>query len=115
MLPVADTVRHWFASPRAAIEFLLHAAGLDTARLGARRNLSMPGIAATVAEQIEALRRVAGDKAVRLIRREPDATIMRIVEGWPRNFEAKRAAALGFRADPSFDDIIRFHIQDELT
>jgi len=115
VLPVADTVRHWFASPRAAIEFLLHAAGLDTARLGARRNLSMPGIAATVAEQIEALRRVAGDKAVRLIRREPDATIMRIVDGWPRNFEAKRAAALGFRADPSFDDIIRFHIQDEMT
>jgi nucleoside-diphosphate-sugar epimerase len=115
VLPVADTVRHWFASPRAAIEFLLHAAGLDTARLGARRNLSMPGIAATVAEQIEALRRVAGDKAVRLIRREPDATIMRIVDGWPRNFDAKRASALGFRADPSFDDIIRFHIQDELS
>jgi D-erythronate 2-dehydrogenase len=115
VLPVADTVRHWFASPRAAIEFLLHAAGLDSARLGARRNLSMPGIAATVAEQIEALRRVAGDKAVQLIRREPDATIMRIVEGWPRNFDAKRAAALGFRADPSFEDIIRFHIQDELT
>ncbi len=115
VLPVADTVRHWFASPRAAIEFLLHAAGLDTARLGARRNLSMPGIAATVAEQIEALRRVAGDKAVRLIRREPDATIMRIVEGWPRNFDARRALSLGFRADSSFDDIIRFHIQDELT
>jgi D-erythronate 2-dehydrogenase len=115
VLPVADTVRHWFASPRAAIELLLHAAALDTAKLGTRRNLSMPGIAATVAEQIEALRRVAGDKAVRLIRREPDATIMRIVEGWPRNFEAKRAIALGFRADPSFDDIIRFHIQDELS
>jgi nucleoside-diphosphate-sugar epimerase len=115
VLPVADTVRHWFASPRAAIEFLLHAAGLDTARLGARRNLSMPGIAATIAEEIEALRRVAGDKAVRLIRREPDAAIMRIVDGWPRNFDAKRAIALGFRADPSFDDIIRFHIQDELS
>ena len=115
ILPVPDTVRHWFASPRAAVEFLLHAAKLDTAQLGARRNLSMPGISATVAEQIEALRRVAGERAAKLIRREPDPTIMRIVEGWPRNFDARRALALGFRPDPSFDDIIRFHIQDELS
>jgi nucleoside-diphosphate-sugar epimerase len=114
VLPVPDSVRHWFASPRAAIEMLLHAAQLDTAKLGARRNLSMPGLSATIAEEIEALRRAAGDKAVRLIRREPDATITRIVEGWPRNFDARRALSLGFRADPSFDDIIRFHIQDEL-
>ena len=114
VLPVPSSVRHWFASPRAAIGFLMHAASLDTASLGARRNLSMPGISATVGEQIDALRRVAGDKAVRLIRNEPDATIMRIVEGWPRNFTPRRALELGFRADSSFDEIIRIHIEDEL-
>jgi nucleoside-diphosphate-sugar epimerase len=75
----------------------------------------MPGIAATVGEQIEALRKVKGEAAVRLIREQPDATIMRIVEGWPRNFDARRAAALGFRADPSFEHIIRSHIEDELA
>jgi D-erythronate 2-dehydrogenase len=115
VLPVPDSVRHWFASPRAAIEFLMHAARLDTAKLGTRRNLSMPGISATIAEEIESLRRIGGEKAVRLIRREPDATIMRIVEGWPRNFKAKRALELGFRADPSFDDIVRYHVADELS
>jgi D-erythronate 2-dehydrogenase len=115
VLPVPDTVRHWFASPRAAIDFLVHAAELDTAPLGARRNLSMPGLSATVAEQIESLRRVAGEKAAQLIRRQPDETIMRIVEGWPRNFNAQRALSLGFRADAAFDDIIRFHIEDELS
>ena len=114
LLPVPETVRHWFASPRAAIGFLLHAAKLDTAQLGNRRNLSMPGVSATVGEQIEALRKVAGEKAARLIRREPDVTIMRIVEGWPRNFDARRALALGFRADASFEDIIRIHVADEL-
>jgi D-erythronate 2-dehydrogenase len=113
-LPVPETVRHWFASPRAAIGFLLHAARMDTKELGNRRNLSMPGISATVGEQIEALRKVAGDKVARLIRREPDPAIMRIVEGWPRNFDAKRALALGFRADQSFEQIIRIHIEDEL-
>ena len=114
VLPVAKSVRHWFASPRAAIGFLLHAARLATEPLGARRNLTMPGVAASVGEQIEALRRVAGDVAVQRIREEPDPTIMRIVEGWPRNFDARRAAALGFRADASFDDIIRIHVEDEL-
>jgi len=114
VLPVGDDVMHWHASPRAAVGFLLHAATLDTAPLGARRNLTMPGLAATVAEQIEALRRVAGDKAVALIRREKDETIGRIVAGWPRRFDAKRAEALGFRAETSFDDIIRAHVEDEL-
>jgi nucleoside-diphosphate-sugar epimerase len=114
VLPVPETVRHWFASPRAAIAFLEHAADLDTAQLGTRRNLSMPGVCASVAQQIDALRKVAGEKVTRLIRREPDPTIMRIVSGWPQNFDAKRALALGFRADQSFEEIIRIHIEDEL-
>ena len=114
LLPVPKSVRHWFASPRAGVAFLLHAARLDTAQLGARRNLTMPGISATVGEQIEALARVAGDAAVKRIREAPDPVIQRIVEGWPRNFDARRATQLGFRADASFDDIIRVHIEDEL-
>ena len=114
VLPVADTVRHWHASPRAAVGFLRHAMTMDTAALGPRRCLSMPGLSATVAEQIEALRRVAGDKAVALIRREPDETIMKIVSGWAENFDAGRAISLGFRADASFDAIIAQHVEDEL-
>jgi nucleoside-diphosphate-sugar epimerase len=114
VLPVSDDVRHWFASPRAAVGFLLHATGLDTAKLGQKRSLNMPGISATIAEEIEALRDVGGDKAVRLIRREPDATIMKIVDGWPRNFDPARARALGFTADRSFRDIVLAHVEDEL-
>ena len=114
VLPVSRDVRHWFASPRAAVGFLTHAAEIDTAQLGWRRTLSVPGLSATVGEEIEALRRVAGDQAVRLIREEPDEKIIGMVAGWPRNFDAKRAAALGFSAETSFDDIIRIHIEDEL-
>jgi len=114
VLPVPDDVMHWHASPRSAVGFLIHAATLDTGRLGARRNLTMPGVAATVAEQIEALRRVAGEGAVKRIRREPDPTIARIVAGWPRRFDARRARELGFRAEDSFEEIVRIHIEDEL-
>ena len=114
VLPVGEDVRHWFASPRAAVRFLIHAAEIDTLPLGTRRSLTMPGLAATVREEIEALRRVAGDRAVGLIRREPDATIAGIVGGWPQSFNPRRALALGFQAEKSFDDIIRAHVEDEL-
>ncbi len=114
VLPVSDDVRHWHASPRAAIGFLRHAMTMDTAALGTRRCLSMPGLSATVGEQIEALRRAAGDAAVALIRREPDPTIVGIVAGWPTRFDAARARDLGFTADASFDAIIAAHVEDEL-
>ncbi|MBY0613788.1 MAG: SDR family oxidoreductase [Beijerinckiaceae bacterium] len=114
VLPVSEDVRHWHASPRAAVGFLIHAATMKLEPLGGRRNLSMPGLSATVGEQIEALRRVAGEKAVKLIRREPDATIAGIVANWPRGFTAARALSLGFKAETSFDEIIRIHIEDEL-
>ena len=68
----------------------------------------------TVAEQIEALRAVGGDEVVRLIRNEPDERVMRIVSGWPQRFDAQRALDLGFRADESFSQIVRAHVEDEL-
>ena len=114
VLPVSRDVRHWFASPRAAVGFLKHAATMDTSLLGWRRSLSAPGLSATVAEEIEALRRVAGNKAVALIREEPNETIARIVDGWARNFDTRRALSLGFKAERDFDEIIRVHIEDEL-
>jgi nucleoside-diphosphate-sugar epimerase len=113
VLPVPDDVRHWHASPRAAVGFLVHAATLDGDTLGDRRCLTMPGVSVTVAEQIAALQRIAGDDVVRLIRREPDETVMRIIATWPRSFDAQRARSLGFTAEASFDEIIHAHIEDE--
>jgi nucleoside-diphosphate-sugar epimerase len=114
VLPVDEDVRHWFASPRSAVGFFLHAAQIDTSRIGPRRNLTMPGLSALVGEEIAALERVAGKKATGLIRREPDRTIREIVAGWATDFDARRASALGFRAETNFDEIIRIHIEDEL-
>jgi nucleoside-diphosphate-sugar epimerase len=114
LLPVGDTVRHTHASPRAAIGFLVHAASLTREQLGPRINLAMPGVSCTVGEQIDALRRVAGDKVAARIRREPDQLVQRIVAGWAERLDAKRARDLGFKAEATFDDIIRAHIEDEL-
>jgi nucleoside-diphosphate-sugar epimerase len=114
VLPVSENVRHTHASPRAAVGFLIHAAGLTPEQLGPRINLAMPGVSCTVGEQIEALRRVAGDKIAARIRREPDELVQRIVSGWAERLDAKRARELGFEAEASFEDIVRAHIEDEL-
>lgn len=114
ILPVADSVLHWHASPRSAVGFLIHAADLTRAQLGDRINLTMPGVCCTVGEQIEALKRVAGEKVAARIKRQPDELVARIVAGWPSRFDARRATELGFTVEKSFDDIIRAHIEDEL-
>ena len=76
VLPVSDDVRHWHASPKSAVGFLLHAGTMDLNVMGARRNLSMPGLSATVGEQIAALDRVAGKNVTARIKRVPDPTII---------------------------------------
>ena len=74
----------------------------------------MPGLSATVGMQIAALRRAAGDEVAALIHPEPDAEIARMIDSWPRAFDARRAAALGFQAEADFDEIVRVYIEDEL-
>ncbi|WP_024588108.1 D-erythronate dehydrogenase [Aliihoeflea sp. 2WW] len=113
VLPVGDGVRHWVASPAAAVGFLLHAATLDTAILGDRRSLTMPGLSITVGEMIETLREIAGNDTAALIKRRPDAAIVKIVAGWPRDFSAERATSVGFVADTDFGAIVKAHIADE--
>src|SRR6201995_1569604 len=114
VLPVPETVRHWHASPRSAVEFCIRGGTLDTEPIGPRRTLSMPGLSATVGEQIEALRRAAGEAAVRLIRPEPDPMIMEMVGNWAAALDATRPERLGFPAEKSFDEIIRVPLEDEL-
>ncbi|MGN6468213.1 MAG: D-erythronate dehydrogenase [Rhizobiaceae bacterium] len=114
ILPVPRTVLHTHASPRSAVNFLIHAAEIDGNMVGPRRNLTMPGVAVTVGGQIESLARVAGARYAALIREEPDPTVWAIVQNWPTQFNAKRARELGFKAEDNFDDIVRAHIEDEL-
>jgi nucleoside-diphosphate-sugar epimerase len=114
ILPVPRTVLHTHASPRSAVGFLLHGAEIDGAKVGPRRNLTMPGVAVTVGEQIEALRRVAGEDVVRLIKEEHDEATWAIVKNWATRFDAARAKTLGFEAEADFDTIVKAHIEDEL-
>ena len=113
-LPVDTEVRHWHASPRSAANFLLHAITIDTNGFDNHRPLNLPGVSCTVEEQIEALRKIAGQKVVDLIIPKPDPFIKKMVSGWPQNFETTRALKAGFSAEKNFEQIIETYISDDL-
>lgn len=114
ILPVSTDVRHWHASPAAAAAFLRHAALIDLEKVGTRRALNLPGVSCTVEEQIEALRDIAGNDVVALIKPEPDDAVAKIVAGWPRDFAPDRALSLGFKAESNFHEIINTYITQDL-
>jgi D-erythronate 2-dehydrogenase len=108
--PVPVEAKMWIASPRRAVDALIHAMELDESAWGASRTLNAPGITISVAEALAALERVAGRAARERVRFEPDPEIERIVLSWPAAFETARADRLGFRRDESIEDIIRMHV-----
>jgi nucleoside-diphosphate-sugar epimerase len=114
LLPVPRDMRHWFASPRSAVGYLVHAGELAEPAIGPVRTMTMPGVSATVSDEIEALGKAGGEAAVALIREEPDAAIHAIVSTWPKAFDTVRALELGFVPDKDFAEIVEIYCSDEL-
>ena len=111
--PVAPETGVWMLSPGRVVEAFLHAWELPAETWGAQRWLNLPGITASVAKMIEALKKVAGAKVAERVLYKPDARIQAIVKTWPVNFKTPRALAMGFNSDPDVESIIRDYIADE--
>ena len=109
--PVERSTGMWMASPSTAVRALVHAHELPASAWGALRSLNLPGLTATVAEMIEALRRAAGDAVAARVSFEPDEAIARIVRSWPARFDTARARAMGFPQDADFASILRDYMQ----
>jgi nucleoside-diphosphate-sugar epimerase len=112
--PVTRDAAMYILSPRRVVEALIRAFELPAEAFGATRMLTLPGITVSVGEMVDALESVAGERVARRVRWQPDPVIQKIVAGWPAAFDAKRARAMGFAADPDFASIVRAHIEDEL-
>jgi len=111
--PVPDATGVWILSPRRAVEAFLHAHDLPSSAWPTTRVVNLPGITLTVREMLDAMGRVAGKEAVERVRFKPDARIQAIVQTWPVRFQTRRALAMGFRADPDFESIVRDHVESE--
>jgi nucleoside-diphosphate-sugar epimerase len=111
--PVAPGTGVWLLSPRRVVEAFIHAWELPPETWGTQRWLNLPGITASVAQMVEALRRVAGEAVAQRVVFEADARIQAIVKTWPVNFRTPRALAMGFKPDSDVDSVIRDYLADE--
>lgn len=113
--PVSPEYEHWFLSPRRCIANLILGAEIPAEKLGANRCIMLPGRTHKIGDMVEAMRRVAGDEPVMRIRWEPDLELQKIVLGWRGRFNPAKALKLGFVSDESFEDNIRFFLEDDLN
>jgi nucleoside-diphosphate-sugar epimerase len=111
--PVAPETGVWLLSPGKVVDAFIHAWELPPEAWGSRRWLNLPGITASVAEMVEAMRKVAGDAAAKRVVYKADARIQAIVKTWPVNFRTPRALEMGFKPDPDVESVIRDYIADE--
>jgi nucleoside-diphosphate-sugar epimerase len=111
--PVAPETGVWMLSPGRVVEAFLHAWELPASAWGTQRWLNLPGMTASVAQMIEALKKVAGAKVAGRVSYKPDARIQAIVKTWPVNFKTPRALEMGFKADADVESIIRAYVRDE--
>jgi len=112
-LPVADDFALFVASPRRAVDWLLHASAMDTAPLGLDRGVNLPGLTVTVGEMLAALE-AERPGASALVERKPDPVIAGIVSPWPARFTAERARRLGFATHEPMGDIVRDFVVEDL-
>jgi nucleoside-diphosphate-sugar epimerase len=112
--PVSPDTVMALASPRRVVDALLRAHDAPGDAFGTNRSLQLPGFSVAVGEMAAAVRRAGGERAYARIRWEPDPLIQRIVSGWPQALAAQRAAALGFTADNSIDEVVQAFMEDDL-
>lgn len=113
--PVDPDYAHFYLSPRRCVENLIHAAELPAEPWGQNRCLMLPGRSHRIGEMIDAMGRIAGSEAVARIRFEPDYELRKIVLGWTAWFDTAKADSLGFVRDDSFEDNIRFFLEDDVA
>ncbi len=111
--PVDRDFPHFYLSPRKCIENLVKGAELDAADLGQNRCMMMPGRMWTIGQMIDAMDRIAGPEPAKLIRFEDQPEIQVIVKGWRFDMRPERSVKLGLEADESFEDNIRYYLEDD--
>ena len=113
--PVTEDYPIWHSAPRTVIGNLIHAAEVEAEALGQNRCFALPGRTDTVREMIDAMTRVAGPEPENRITWNPDPAVTAVVGSWRAHLNPAKALALGFQADASFEDSVRWFLEDDIA
>lgn len=90
----------WVASPRTTIGNFVVAKHIPASKFFSHtRVVCLPGFTATVRDELQALEKVAGEEALKLVKFKDDPTNRRIISSWPPRFDNSYPLSLGFAVD----------------
>jgi D-erythronate 2-dehydrogenase len=104
--PVSTSTRIGITTPATVLASLLHVAGLPGDAFPDRRIVQLPALTLTVDEILAAVSRTGGQARADLVAVEPDAELMKLLDGIPAAYAASRARRLGFPLPPDIDGVI---------
>ncbi|KAF8966129.1 NAD-P-binding protein [Flammula alnicola] len=94
------SLKTWLASPGTTIKNFIIAKHIPAEKfLPHTRVVCLPGFTASVRDELEALVKVAGPEALKLVRFKDDPTNRRMVSSWPSAFDNTYPVSLGFVVD----------------
>jgi nucleoside-diphosphate-sugar epimerase len=112
--PVSPESAMAIMSPRSVIDAFVHIHNIPAESFTASRALLLPGFTVSMAEVVEVMQVIAGERNCGAITFEIDPFVQAIVDGWPAGCDSERARALGFKGDDNFMAVVRAYIEDEL-
>jgi nucleoside-diphosphate-sugar epimerase len=113
--PVDEDFNHYYLSPRKCVENLIKGAEIPEEDLGKNRCMMMPGRVWTIRQMIDAMTAVVGPEAAERITWNKQPELDEILAGWRMDIRAEKALALGLEADESFEDNIRYFLEDDIA
>lgn len=107
--PALTQLSVWLASHTTTIQNFVHAKHVPASAFYPHtRVVCLPGFTCTVKDQLDALYKVGGEKALSLIKFKEDEMNRRIVSSWPARFDVSYALEMGFKADEGgIDGVVR--------
>ncbi len=113
--PVSKGFKVWHSAPRTIVANLLLAAEVRAEAFGFNRCINLPGRTDTIGEMIAAMTYVSGPAAEARITWQSDPIVEAVVSGWRSEFTPTKALGMGFIADNSFEDTVRWFLEDDIV
>lgn len=113
--PVAKDFKVWHSAPRTIIANMLHAAEVQANAFGFNRCINLPGRTDSIGGMIAAMTDVTGPAAEARITWTKDPSVEAVVGGWRAEFVPLKALGMGFVADESFSDSVRWFLEDDIV
>lgn len=114
VVPLVETTPFAVAGAGSITDGLVALHDVPSSVLGLERTVTLPSISTTVAEMASCVQGWARDRTLGEITVVPDPAVQSIVDSWPAELDASRAAEVGLPPAWGLDDIVRDYLETDV-